>query len=89
MGEWELVDNPSCNLPEKVAEGFKEMFEDRIGSRFKPVMYCGSQRANGINYMLICEEKRATLTADRYYEKVILHLTMDGEWDILNIEILA
>lgn len=89
MGRWEFVENPGCELPEKVATAFAGVFEGMEGASYKPVLYCGSQIVNGMNYMLICEQKLVTEISEIHYTKVILHVTLDDDWSILSIETIA
>ncbi len=82
-------------MPEKVATGFAQVFEDIVGASYVPLVYCGSQIVNGTNYMIICEQTLITNPPANHVVKVVLHETLPeegeimGEFSILYIETIV
>jgi hypothetical protein len=79
-----------CNLPQNLASAFPGLVEPLIDIGYTPVLYCGYQCVNGINYMLIC--KRVTLAPcfSSTLVKCIIHESLPvhglSHYHILSIE---
>jgi formate-dependent nitrite reductase membrane component NrfD len=88
-GGWRILDIKACDLPEKVASGFSEVFAGMVGATYIPVVYCATQVVAGINHMILCKQTLATKDTSEAIVKVILHeqLPVDGgKFSLLNIE---
>lgn len=56
IGGWE-IEVAVNELPQKVATGFKKVFENITGAEYTPLIYVGRQLVNGINHAIIAEQK--------------------------------
>lgn len=90
VGAWNFDGLKACNLPEKVASGFSQVFEKLIGADYTPVLYCGTQVVHGVNHMIICKSKVVHPDAVTRLVKVILNEIPEDEikskWSIVSIE---
>ncbi|MCH5252230.1 MAG: hypothetical protein J1F22_04590 [Lachnospiraceae bacterium] len=82
-----------CDLPEKVATGFSEVFSKLVGADYVPVLYCGKQTVHGVNHMIICKIKVCHPDASEKLAKVILNQLPKDEisshWSIVSITEIA
>lgn len=82
-------------LPEKLATGYYQAFENWEGASYKPLVYCGTQVVSGTNHMFICEQTLVTNPPMKHIAKVILHETLPaegklyGDFSIMLIETIA
>lgn len=56
FGGWKIADMKPVNLPQRVTTAFTGALESFVGSNYDPVLYCGKQVVNGINYAIICKQ---------------------------------
>ena len=56
VGTWKIASMEPCGLPEAVATAFSQVTTNMVGARYIPVLYCGEQLVNGMNYMIICKQ---------------------------------
>lgn len=93
VGSWKLADMKPCNLPEKVATGFSEVFSNLDGASYIPVLYCGEQNVHGTNHMLICKQTLVTAHPEEHLAKVILNQPLltdaDQTWKIVAIDTIC
>lgn len=91
-GAWKLENMEPCNLPERVATGFTDLFNSLTGASYMPVLYCAEQLVNGTNHMLICKQTLSTAQPIEHLTKVIIHEPLpknpSDEWSIKSIEAL-
>lgn len=59
VGGWNIDVNKGT-LPEKVATGFTEVFNNIVGATYIPLVYVGSQIVNGINHAIVAEQTLIT-----------------------------
>ena len=85
VGGWNFDVLKVCDLPEKVATGFTEVFSKLVGAEYMPVLYCGSQAVHGMNHMLICKSKICHPDAVDRITKVVLN-EVEDKWSIVLIE---
>lgn len=86
-GGWKLAPMEACDLPQNVATGFTQVFENGEGAHYTPVLYCGTQAVNGTNHMIICHQTLVTLDRDEHLVKVIINGSPNGEkWTLVLIE---
>ncbi|MDV0445013.1 hypothetical protein MmiAt1_05650 [Methanimicrococcus sp. At1] len=88
-GEWEIIENEACPLPQKIATGFHDAFKDYVGASYKPVLYIATQLVNGTNHMFICEQTLITNPIHLGYAKVILHEDLKGVFTVGPIETIV
>lgn len=90
VGAWNYDVLKACELPQKVASGFSEIFSNIVGADYTPVLYCGTQVVNGFNHMLICKSRICHPDAEDKLTKVILNELPEDEiksqWSIVSIE---
>lgn len=90
VGAWDFSTLKACNLPEKVATGFSEVFSHLYGADYTPVLYCGSQLVHGINHMIICKMKICYPDAIEKLAKVVINevpkTELESQWSIVTIE---
>ena len=55
-GGWNIADMQPVNLPQKAASAFSGALENLVGASYEPVLYCGQQVVNGVNYGVICKQ---------------------------------
>ena len=60
LGGWTLCSIPANKLPQRLATALVKVNEDQFGASFLPIRVVGKQIVNGINYMVLCKEVRAT-----------------------------
>lgn len=85
-GGWNIADMTPCNLPQKAASAFSGTLESITGAGYEPVLYCGQQLVNGVNYGVIC--KQTIPAPGGAYEHLVfasLHEDTDGEFSIASI----
>ena len=79
-----------CNLPQKLATGFADVFSHLAGADYIPVLYCGTQTVHGVNHMLIFKMRVCHPDAVEKLAKVILNELPEDEikskWSIVSIE---
>lgn len=85
IGGWNFDVLKACDLPEKVATGFTEVFSKLVGADYVPVLYCGTQVVHGMNHMLICKSKICHPDAVDRITKVVLN-EVEDKWSIVSIE---
>ena len=72
LGGWKLCNIPANKLPQRLATALVKVNEELLGASFMPIRVLGEQVVNGINYMVLCKEVRATEHKDtRIVLKVI------------------
>lgn len=90
VGAWDFSTLKACNLPEKVATGFSEVFSHLYGADYTPVLYCGSQLVHGTNHMIICKMKICYPGATEKLAKVVINelpkTELESQWSIVTIE---
>lgn len=90
VGAWNFDVLKPCNLPEKVASGFSQVFGKLKGVDYIPVLYCGTQVVHGVNHMIICKSRIVYPDAVTRLVKVILNEIPEDEinssWSIVSIE---
>ncbi len=90
IGTWNFSTLKACNLPEKVATGFSEVFSHLCGAEYTPVLYCGTQLVHGINHMIICKMKVCHPDATEKLAKVIINevpkTELESLWSIVTIQ---
>ena len=59
VGTWKLAEMQPATLPEKVASVFADVTSHLLGAKYIPVLYCGEQVVQGMNYMIICKQTLA------------------------------
>lgn len=84
-GGWKIADMQPGNLPEKVATAFGDVTQALRGATYVPVLYCGEQVVHGMNYMIICKQKLATLSAPEHIVKMVINCCEEGS-SIVEIE---
>lgn len=93
-GGW-YVEVAVGSLPEKVATGFGEVFQEIVGAQYTPLVYCGSQVVCGTNYMIICEQTLTTNPPEKHVVKVVIHESLPeegqimGEFSLLYVETIV
>jgi len=66
--------NVSVNsFPQKVASGFDKAFENMVGAEYTPIAYLGSKVVNGINHLLLAEQRIITGTDVKSVVTVVLN----------------
>lgn len=80
-GNWTLAPMTPCNLPEKVATAFSEVFSTLAGASYIPVLYCGTQIVHGTNHMIICKQSLITAETEEHLVKVILNQPLESDTD--------
>lgn len=85
-GGWMLEKVAAVQLPTEVNEGFQKTVKCLQGADYTPVLYVGHQVVSGMNYMLICHQRPATLNPVEHFVKVVLHKSIEGEWLKADIE---
>lgn len=78
-GGWKIIENEACNLPQKLATGFQEIYGNREGAGFKPLLYIAQQLVSGTNHMLICERTLVTHPIQKAIVKVVLYENLQGQ----------
>ena len=78
VGGWKLVENDACKLPQKLATGFTQVYGNRDGAGFKPLLYIAQQLVSGVNHMLICEQTLITHPIQKSIVKVVLYENLKG-----------
>lgn len=95
FGQWEINDIPVIELPEDAEKAFYSVFNlfaPEIQSQ--PIVYCGKQVVNGINYMFIYKcTARPSMTIEEPHErisiiKVIINEQSD-KYHIVSSEVLV
>ena len=75
LGGWEIVNIPATALPQELASAIAALNDgSHLGVTFIPVWYVAKQLVNGVNYLMICEEVRATRNQDTYIVGVVLNV---------------
>ena len=72
IGGWEIEISVN-ELPQKVATGFTDVFENITGARYTPLSYVGKQLVNGINYAIIAEQTIVSVETIKNLVLVILN----------------
>lgn len=89
FGGWVVEENPSIGkLPQELASGFYTAAEHYTGMQLNPILYCGSQVVNGINYMVICEGTIVTAAPEKKILAVVVHSSPDGKYTITSVDTL-
>lgn len=88
VGGWKIADIEACELPQKIAAGFKEAFNGIVGAKYIPVLYCGYQIVKGTNHAVICKLTQEGNNEMEHIVKVILSEDLDGKFQIIKIEII-
>jgi 6-phosphogluconolactonase/glucosamine-6-phosphate isomerase/deaminase len=68
VGGWNIDVNKGT-LPEKVATGFSEVFNNIVGATYIPLVYVGSQVVNGVNHAIVAEQ---TIITDPHIKNIVL-----------------
>lgn len=91
FGGWRLADITACNLPQPAASGFSAVFDQMAGASYLPVLYCGEQLVNGMNYMIICKQTQVTQDPVEHLVTVVLNASPgdDAQWSIVSIDTIV
>ena len=85
-GGWSIADMTPCNLPQKAASAFSATLESITGAGYEPVLYCGQQVVNGVNYGIICKQTiPAPFTPYEHLVFAALNESPNGEYAIASI----
>ena len=60
LGGYSINVVPGGNLPQKVATGFTNLFDNFVGANYTPIAYLGSKVVNGINHAILAEQNLVT-----------------------------
>lgn len=75
LGGWEIINIPASKLPQELASAVTALNDgSHLGVTFIPLWYLAKQVVNGINYLMICREIRATQNQDSYIVGVVLNV---------------
>lgn len=85
-GSWDFSVLHACDsYPQKLASAIWDLLDF---DKYVPVLYCGTQLANGMNYMLIGKAV-ASEKAPEHLVKIILNQQDDGsiigKWSVVSI----
>ena len=72
LGSWNISIAKGA-LPQKLATGITELFDNLVGASYTPLIYVGSQIVNGINHMVIAEQVLADADATKNIVKVVIN----------------
>lgn len=85
VGAFVLADLQAVTLPEDVDTAFKAATSEMVGATYTPVLYCGHQIVQGINYMILCEQRLSDKDQTKHLVKMIVNAFM-GECKIVLID---
>jgi hypothetical protein len=74
LGGWKLCNIPANKLPQRLATALVKVNEDLLGASFLPIRVVGKQVVNGINYMVLCKEVRATAKKDTRIVSLVINI---------------
>ena len=79
-------DNLKSNVDEQKATtawtGIKDKLSELTGAGYKPLLYCGEQVVNGMNYCFIAEQNLMTRYAERHIVTFKVN-EFNGEYSIV------
>lgn len=76
----------AVSLPEKAAAAFSAVTKGMVGAGYAPVLYCGEQIVNGINYMIICKQTLVTNPPEEHLVTMVINCSAQGSCSIVSIE---
>jgi hypothetical protein len=74
LGGWKLCNIPANKLPQRLATALVKVNEDQFGASFLPIRVVGKQIVNGINYMVLCKEVRATANKNTHIVLLVINI---------------
>ncbi|MBS1186529.1 MAG: hypothetical protein H6R04_547 [Burkholderiaceae bacterium] len=86
VGAWEIITNPPCALPEKVATAFSEATAGMVGASYTPVAFVAQQLVSGMNYALICDQTLVTRQPEKHVVMMTIYAPLSGKAAISSIE---
>lgn len=86
-GGWNIASMNPVNLPQKAASAFTGAMENIIGAGYEPVLYCGTQIVNGVNYGIICKQTiPAPFTPYEHLVFVIVNESAEGKYSVADVK---
>ncbi len=84
LGGWTIPEDIAKGvLPEDVTEGIKVASSTLLGGELEPILLCGTQVVEGMNYMVICKENLVTAEPVSKIVDVTLNKSLNGEYTII------
>ena len=75
FGGYEIVNQPADKLPQEVASAVGVVNSNPLlGATYNPLWYVGNQTVNGVNYLFIAEDIRATKNKDKSIVGLVINV---------------
>ena len=74
LGGWTLCNVPVNKLPQRLATALVVVNDDLLGASYLPIRLVGQQVVNGMNYMFIAKEVRATAKKDTRIVSLVINI---------------
>ena len=74
LGGYEIVNTPASKLPQEAASAIGAANSNMLGATFTPVWYVGKQLVNGVNYLFVAEDIRATKNKDTSIVGIVVNV---------------
>jgi hypothetical protein len=88
LGGWAI--DPKTEFPDEFkSKEFEKVFEELIGAKYEPLLYCGSQVVSGTNYMFFYKQTLITNPKVIHLVKVVIHKTLQGEYILSLIDVIV
>lgn len=89
LGNWNLDEIKSVNLPQKVASAFTAITGGLTGAEYMPVLYVGSQPVNGTNYCILAIQTTVLATPIKRLVKMVINVAADGAASLVSVSGIA
>ena len=75
LGGYEIVNQPiDSKLPQDLASAIGNINSGLLGATYQPIWYVGKQVVNGVNYLFIAEQIRATKDKDTSIVGLVINI---------------
>ena len=89
LGEWDISEIKSTNLPQKVASAFTAVTGELVGADYQPVLYVGKQIVNGTNYCILAVQRLVIPNGEKRLVKMIINEASDGKASLVSVSGIA
>ena len=85
LGGWDISSLTPCKLPQKAASAFTLVTGALVGAEYMPVLFVGTQVANGTNYCIIAVQNVITANPEKRLVKMIINEATDGTASVVSV----